>query len=83
MSQIAPPKDVTEIANDSVYGTHLRMLLKMNLRLQIDAKSAQLKIESMSSGVARKGAHKGAQEGASNVALKVTLLVALELHLFM
>ena len=55
----------------------------MNLRLQIDAKSAQLKIESMSSGVARKGAHKGAQEGASNVALKVTLLVALELHLFM
>ena len=59
------------------------MLLKMNLRLQIDAKSAQLEIESMSSGVARKGAHKGAQEGASNVALKVTLLVALELHFFM
>ena len=83
MSQIAPPKDVTEIANERVYGTHLRMLLKMNLRLQIDAKSAQLKIESMSSGVAWKGAHKGAQEGASNVALKVTLLVALELHLFM
>ena len=54
-SQIAPPKDVTEIANESVYGTHLRMLFKMDLRVQMDAKSGQLKIESMSSGVAPKG----------------------------
>ena len=54
-SQIAPPKDVTEIANESVYGTHLRMLFKMDLRVQMDAKSGQLKFESMSSGVAPKG----------------------------
>ena len=54
-SQIALPKDVTEIANESVYGTHLRMLFKMDLKVQIDAKSDQLKIESLSSGVAPKG----------------------------
>ena len=54
-SQIAFPKDVTEIVNESVYGTHLRMLFKMDLRVQIDAKSGQLKIESMISGVAPRG----------------------------
>ena len=54
-SQIAPPKDITEIANESVYETQLRMLFKMDLRVQMDAKSGQLKIESMSSGVAPKG----------------------------
>ena len=53
--QIAPPKDVIEIANKSVYGTHLRILFKMDLRVQMDAKSGQLKFESMSSGVAPKG----------------------------
>ena len=52
-SQIAPPKDVTEIANENVYATHLRMLFKMDIRVQMDAKSGQLKIES--SGVAPKG----------------------------
>ena len=51
---IAPPKDITEIANESVYGTHLRMLFKMDLRVQMDAKSGQLKIERISSGVAPK-----------------------------
>ena len=54
-SQIASPKDVTEIAIESVYGTHLRMLFKMDLRVQMDAKSGQSKIESMSSGVTAKG----------------------------
>ena len=34
---------------------HLRMLFKMNLRVQMDEKSDQLKIESMSSGFAPKG----------------------------
>ena len=28
-SKMASPKDVSEIAHESVYGTHLRMLLKM------------------------------------------------------
>ena len=54
-SQIAPRKDVTEIVNESLYGAQLRMLFKMDLRVQMDAKSGQLKIESMSSGVAPKG----------------------------
>ena len=54
-SQIAPPKDVNKIVNESVYGTHLRMLFKMDLRVQMDAKSGQSKIDSMSSGVAPKG----------------------------
>ena len=35
-SQLAPPKDVTEIANESLYGTHFRMLLKIDLRVQMD-----------------------------------------------
>ena len=52
---MAPPQDVTEIPNKGVYGTHLRMLFKMDLRVQMDAKSGQLKIESMSSGVVPKG----------------------------
>ena len=54
-SQIAPPKDVTEIANESVYGTHYIENGLKDLRVQTDAKSGQLKIESMSSGVAPKG----------------------------
>ena len=41
------PKDVTESANESVYRMHLRMLLKMDLRVQMDAKSGQLKIKSV------------------------------------
>ena len=57
----------------------------MDLRVKIDAKSGQLKIESMSSGVAPKGKlqYLDTQEGAPDVALKGTLPVALELHLFM
>ena len=54
-SDIALPKDVTEIANENVYGKHLRMLFKMDLMVQIDAKLGQLKIKNMSSGLAPKG----------------------------
>ena len=46
-SQIGPPKDVMEIANESVYGTQLRILLKIDLRVQMNAKPGQLKIENM------------------------------------
>ena len=46
MINIALTKDVTEIANERVYGTHLRMLLKMDLRVQIDAKPGQLRKKS-------------------------------------
>ena len=52
---IAPRKDVIENVNESVNGTHLRMLFKMDLRVKMDAKSGQLKIESVNSGVAPKG----------------------------
>ena len=44
-SRIAPPKDVIEIANKSVCGTHLRMLLNMDLREQMEAKSGQLNLK--------------------------------------
>ena len=43
------------MANERVYGRHSRMFFKMDLKVQMDAKSGQLKIESMSSGVAPKG----------------------------
>ena len=46
-SKIVAPKDVIEIANESVYGTHLRIPLKIDLRMQMDAKFGQLKIENM------------------------------------
>ena len=36
---------VIEIANERVYGTLLRMLSKMDLRVQMDVKSGQLKNE--------------------------------------
>ena len=29
------PKDVINIGNETVYGTHLKMLLKMNLRVKL------------------------------------------------
>ena len=45
ISQIASP-NVIEIASESVYGTHLRMLSKTDVRVQMDAKSGQLKNDS-------------------------------------
>ena len=44
---MAPP-NVIEIANERVYGMHLRMLSKIDLRVQMDAKSDQLKNKSKS-----------------------------------
>ena len=40
--------NVIEIAYERVYGTQLRMLSKMDLRVQMYAKSGQLKNESKS-----------------------------------
>ena len=78
-SQLAPPKDVIEIANESLYGTHFRMFLKIDLRVQMDAKSGQLKIENMSESA------NGKTINAFNVSLmiqfKVHLIKHLELHL--
>ena len=36
-----------EIANESVCGTQLRIVLKIDLRVQMNAKPGQLKIENM------------------------------------
>ena len=59
-SQIAPP-DVTENARESVYGTHLRMLLKMDLRVKMIAKFGQLKNESKSEFLMHLVMHKKVQ----------------------
>ena len=77
--QIAPPKDVIEIANETVYGTHLRMLLKIDVRVQMDAKSGQLKIESMSESA--NGKTINAFEVRLMIQLRVHLTIHLELHL--
>ena len=45
-SQIAPPKDLIKITNESLYETHLGMLLKMELKVQMNAKFGKLKNES-------------------------------------
>ena len=45
--KVAPP-DVTGMKNESVYGTHLRMLSKFNLKVHMDAKSGPLRNESKS-----------------------------------
>ena len=67
----------------------------MDLSVQIDAKSGQLKIESMSRSANGKtinaldtirgvtDIYKDAQQSAPDVALKGTLLVALGLYVFM
>ena len=52
------PPNVIEISNESVYGTHLRMLSKMNLSVQMNEKSAQLKNESKMNFLVRLLMHK-------------------------
>ena len=77
--QIAPPKDVIEIANESVYGTHLRMLFKIDVKVQMDAKSGQLKIESMSESA--NGKTINAFEVRLMIQFRVHLIIHLGLHL--
>lgn len=68
------PKDVINIGNETVYGTHLKMLLKMNLRVQMNAKSVQLKNES------KIDAHEGANRTTIN-AFDVCLMMLYRVHL--
>ena len=56
---------------------HLRMFLKIDLRVQMDAKSDQLKIESMSSN--RKAIY--AFEVHLMIQFRAHLIIHLELHL--
>ena len=87
-TQIAPPI-VTEIANDRVYGTHLRMSSKMLLRVQMNVKFGQLKNEDKTKIFSAPG---DAQESANGttinvfdvslmVKFRVHLIIHLELHL--
>ena len=80
-SQIAPLKDLIEIANESVYGTHLKMLLKIDLRVEMDAKSSQLKIESISESA--NGKTINAFEVRLMIQFRVHLMIHLELQLKM
>ena len=73
------PKDVTEIAIESVYGMHLRMLLKMDLRVQMDAKSGQLKIKSVSESANEK--RRNLFEVHLMMQFRVYLIIHLDLHL--
>ena len=73
------PKDVIEVTNESVYGKHFRMLLKMNLRVQMDAKSGKLKIESMSESA--NGKTINAFEVRLMIQFRVHLIIHLGLHL--
>ena len=63
---MAPP-NVIEIANERVYGMHLRMLSKIDLRVQMDAKSDQLKIKVK---VKFFSAHDDAQESGNGTTMK-------------
>ena len=73
------PKDVIEVTNESVYGKHLRMLLKMDLRVQMDAKPGKLKIEGMSESA--NGKTINAFEVRLMIQFRVHLIIHLGLHL--
>ena len=73
------PKDVIEVTNESVYGKHLKVLLKMDLRVQMDAESGKLKIESMSESA--NGKTINAFEVRLMIQFRVHLIIHLELHL--
>ena len=77
---VAPP-EVIKIANKSVYVTHLRILSKMDLRVQLDAKSGQLKNVSKTE---RFSAPDDGKESASVItvnAFEVRLMVQVGVHL--
>ena len=83
------PQNVTDIANERVYATHLGMLSKIDLKVQMDAKSGQLSNESRSKVF---GAPNNARESAIKttinafdvrlmVQFRVHLIIHLEIHL--
>ena len=83
------PLNVIKIANERICGTHLRMLSKMDLRVQMDAKSGQSRNESKSEIFSAPG---DAQQKASGttintfhvclmVQFRVFPIIRLELHL--
>ena len=81
-SQIAPP-NVIEIANESVYGTHSRMLSKLDFRVQMDAKSTQLKNESKSELFSAPAHVQDSAKRKTINAFEVRLMVQFRVHLTM
>ena len=75
------------IANESVYGTYLRMLSKMDLRVQIDAKSGQLKMKLRvnflvcATGVAQESANGTTINAFKVVQFRVHLIIRLKFNL--
>ena len=67
------------IANESVYGTYLRMLSEMDLRVQIDAKSGQLKV--CATGVAQESANGTTINAFEVVQFRVHLIIRLKFNL--
>ena len=76
MSEIAPPY-VTEIENESVYGTHS----KMDLTVQIDTKSGQLKNEIKSELLSTPGNTQESANGTTVNVFGVRLMVQFRVHL--
>ena len=78
------PKDQIKVANDSVYGTHLRMILKMDSKVQTDTKSGQLKNEKSAlfspSGDAQESTNR-TMTNAFEVRLMIQLMVQMITHL--
>ena len=72
---------MTEIASDRVYGTHLRMLSKIDLWVQMDAKSGQLKNESKSGIFSAPGDAKESANGTTINVFDVPLMVQFRVHL--
>ena len=66
------------IANEREYGTQLRMLSKMDLRVQMDAKSGQLKNESKSEVFSAPDDSQERTNGTTKGEIKVSLYAALE-----
>ena len=72
--QIAPP-NVIEIANESVYGMHLRMLSKMDLSVQMNAKSAQFENENKSEHFSAPADAQESTNGTTINAFEVCLMI--------
>ena len=75
------PPNVTEIAYESVYGMHLRMLSKMDLRVQTNAKSGQLKNESKNELFSAPGDAQESENGTTVNAFELRLMIQFRVHL--
>ena len=73
-TQIAPP-EVNEIANESVNEMHLRLLSKIDLRVQMDEKSGQLKNESKNELFTAPGDTQESATGTTTNLFKMRLMI--------